>query len=609
MSGSEWALRDRRLSAEASSAKGGRFSFDLAPWQRKVLDQPERPDVREVVLMWASQVTGKTETVTNMVGRKIAVDPLPIMVVQPTLVLAETWSKDRLTTMLRDTPKLRGKVKDARRRDADNKILHKRFPGGHVTIAGANSAASLASRPIGFLLLDEIDRYPETCGDEGDPIALAAKRIESFPDAVVVKISTPLIRGTSNIEKAFDESDKNYWFVPCHSCGHRQHLKWGQVRWQKDDPTTARYHCENCDEPWNDAQRREAILKGEWVATADFHGISGFHINGIYCLFRHHKGFRDRLHQMVCDFLAAKRRGRHALKVWTNTFLAETWNETIEELNPDPLLSRRETYGPDLPPGVIILTAAVDTHGNRLVLDVEGWGTAQENWGIEMRTFFGSPHLPKVWQDLDEFLNRSFRHPSGARLRIQIIGVDSGGVDNKNSAFSVPVYAFIRKHQQASRGQAGYIALKGSSIRNAALWTERLQRNGINLMMIGTDTAKRTVYDRLRIQEVGPRYMHFPCEFERGKEKVDAGYNEEYFKQLTAEVVTLGGEWKKKYERNEGLDLKAYNLALFDLLNPDLPKLSSQLQIKRPELPPAIPQPVGQVQRLARRPRGFARKW
>lgn len=71
----------------------------------------------------------------------------------------EAWSKDRLAPMLRNTPCLRGKVADVRTRDSNNQIRHKQFPGGNITIAGANSPAGLAMRPIRYVLLDEVDRY------------------------------------------------------------------------------------------------------------------------------------------------------------------------------------------------------------------------------------------------------------------------------------------------------------------------------------------------------------------------------------------------------------------------------------------------------------------
>jgi phage terminase large subunit GpA-like protein len=163
------------LSPEAS-AEAGEWRTDRAPYQKALLDAltPNSPYER-VVFMSSSQV-GKTECLNSFVGYVIDQDPGPVLVVQPRVEDGESWSKDRLAPMLRDTPCLRGKVADVRSRDSNNRILHKRFQGGSITIAGANSPAGLAMRPIRYVLLDEVDRYPPSAGTEGDPPAPRARR-------------------------------------------------------------------------------------------------------------------------------------------------------------------------------------------------------------------------------------------------------------------------------------------------------------------------------------------------------------------------------------------------------------------------------------------------
>jgi phage terminase large subunit GpA-like protein len=159
------------------------------------------PSILTVVLMTSSQV-GKTETTINLVGFHIDQDPAPILVIQPTLEMAKAWSKDRLSSMLRDSPTFRGKIKDPRSRDSGNTLLHKEYGGGQLTIAGANSPASLASRLIRVLVCDEVDRYPASAGDEGDPVALASKRTTTFWNRKIILTSTPTISGISRIERA-----------------------------------------------------------------------------------------------------------------------------------------------------------------------------------------------------------------------------------------------------------------------------------------------------------------------------------------------------------------------------------------------------------------------
>ena len=195
---SQWADRYRRLSAE-SAAEPGQWNTDRAPYQREIMDSVNDPLVEEIVIMSSAQV-GKTELLLNIIGYYIDYDPAPILVVQPTLKpMAEDFSKDRLAPMIRDTPALARKVRDVKAKSSGNTILHKAFPGGHVTIAGANSPSSLASRPVRIVLLDETDRYPPSAGTEGNPIKLAEKRTTAFWNRKKIKVSTPTIKGVSQI--------------------------------------------------------------------------------------------------------------------------------------------------------------------------------------------------------------------------------------------------------------------------------------------------------------------------------------------------------------------------------------------------------------------------
>ena len=208
---SEWAVRHRRLSPEGS-AFTGRFRLEVAPYQREPMEAVHDPEAQSVVMMWASQ-TGKTEIINNIVGFFISEEPSPMLVLQPTLDMAETWSKDRLAPMVRDTAILTELVADSKARDSGNTVLHKRFTGGHITVAGANSPTSLASRPIRVVLCDEVDRYPQSAGAEGDPISLAQKRSDTFFNSVHVTTSTPTIKGVIRVEKEFELTDQKYIFL------------------------------------------------------------------------------------------------------------------------------------------------------------------------------------------------------------------------------------------------------------------------------------------------------------------------------------------------------------------------------------------------------------
>ena len=263
---SEWADLNRRLSSEAS-AEAGDWRTDRAPYQRALLDAltPNSPWER-VVFMSSSQV-GKTECLNSFVGYIIDRDPGPVLVVQPRVEDGEAWSKDRLAPMLRDTPCLHGKVADVRSRDANNRVLHKRFQGGSITIAGANSPAGLAMRPIRYVLLDEVDRYPPSAGTEGDPVSLAVKRSTTWWNRKILLVSTPTVKGASRIESWWLRSNQQSYWVPCPECGAHQVLVWPSVEWPQGQPEDAKYRCAHCAALIPSHRKAWMLARGEWRAA------------------------------------------------------------------------------------------------------------------------------------------------------------------------------------------------------------------------------------------------------------------------------------------------------------------------------------------------------
>lgn len=536
---SEWADGSRYLSSEAS-AEPGRWRTDRAPYQRDIMDACSDPTVEDVVWMSSAQV-GKTEVVNNIVGYHVDQDPSPILVLQPTQQMGEAWSKDRLAPMLRDTPALHGKVKDPRARDSGNTLLHKSFPGGHITISGANSAASLASRPIRVVLCDEVDRYPASAGTEGDPVGLAEKRTATFWNRKKIKVSTPTIKGASRIEAAFLASDQRFFYVPCPHCDHRQRLRWGHLKWENGDARTAAYCCEGCGTLIEERFKPAMLNAGEWRAHNTAARTVGFHLNALYSPWA-------RWAELVAEWLEAQGNPER-LKVFVNTVLGETWEEEGEKLDEDTLATRRETYAAPVPMGAGLLTAAVDTQGDRLELKVKGWGKGEESWLVHFEQLWGDPAGDEVWTQLEALLVREWKHEGGAPLRIAACCIDSGGHHTE------AVYRFVKPRQPRR-----VWATKGMSMPGRPLVgrPSKANKHGVKLLPIGTDTAKDVVFARLRINTPGPGYMHFP-----------ASCDEEYFRQLTAERVMtrfVKGRPVRRYEkpahrRNEALDLEVMNLA------------------------------------------------
>lgn len=569
---SQWADEYRRLSAGVS-ADTGRWHTDKAPYQREIMDAIGDPHIRKVVVMSAAQV-GKTDAfVLNTIGFYMDYAPAPIMCMQPTIEMGQGFSKEKLAPMLRDTPVLKGKV-ETRGRYSGNTIMQKMFPGGHVTIVGANSPASLASRPIKVLLADEIDRYPASAGTEGDPLMLAAKRQTTFWDKKEVMVSTPTNKATSRIAVEFEHSTQEEWNVPCPECGHYQPMVWANVVFEKTHPADVTYRCERCGCVANEYKWKAQEIKGKFVAANPGAEARGFHLNTLASTFC---GWGT----IVEKFLTAKQQldlgDPELMKVWVNTELGETWEERGETMDDAVLYARRESYKGTVPNNVLCLTAGVDTQDDRFEVEIVGWGEGKENWGIRYQKIYGDLLKPQIWNDLDAFISRSFVREDGTELPILAVCMDSGG------HFADEVLRFCKE-----RYSRRVFAIKGRGGADVPFIANPTTSNRVKapLFTLGVDTGKSLVYQRLNVKVKGANYCHFPLNEE-------AHYDANYFKGLTSEQMVIRYRkgramtaWElkdPKYKRNEPLDLRNYATAALEIANPVLKKPETETRrTKRP---------------------------
>ncbi|HFB98050.1 MAG TPA: phage terminase large subunit family protein, partial [Bryobacterales bacterium] len=275
---SEWADKHRRLSARASSEPGP-WRTARTPYLREIMDalSPASP-IERVVFMKGAQV-GATETGNNMIGYVIHHAPGPMLAVLPTVEMAKRNSRQRIDPLIEESEVLKGRVRPARSRDSGNTVLAKEFPGGILVMTGANSAVGLRSMPVRYLFLDEVDGYPGDVDGEGDPVALAEARTRTFSRRKIYVVSTPTIKGVSRIEREYEASDQRRYFVPCPHCGHMQWLQFERLRWEKGEPETAHYLCENCETPIEEHHKTAMLENGEWRATAvaEDANVAGFH--------------------------------------------------------------------------------------------------------------------------------------------------------------------------------------------------------------------------------------------------------------------------------------------------------------------------------------------
>ncbi len=526
-----------------------------------------------------SAQTGFTQEMLNMIGYIIDIKPGPILIIYPTEHGAIRFSKRKLNPMLRDTPRLKGKVSDLKKKDGENSTLEKSFPGGFISMVGAKSVNSLSQQSIMYLMLDELDRIERTAGNEGDTVEVAAKRLQGYKEvSKQVNISTPTIKNVSRIERKYFSSDQRKYFVPCPVCNHYQTLKWEQVKgWRIDkgvyEPKNTYYECENenCRAQLTEKDKYRMIESGEWrTQNPEVKDHAGFHINELYSTL-------STWEDVVTQFIK-KKDDPAELQTFVNLVLGETWEDTETTITDNILLARVEDYtSSKLPEGIVLVTAAVDIQGDRAEVLIKGWGVGEESWYIELERLMGDPKAPysnepsNLWYKVETYLEKIFVHSSGLKLRISAVGIDTGYLSTSVQRFVKRMHKKGKKHIFALQGKEGN---PGSPVLNRPTTNNKL---GIKQFTVGTFTAKTIIFSRLMLDEYGPGYMHF-----------NQSCDEEYFKQLTAEKtvtvydkgIPIKKKWIKIRARNEALDLEVYNLAALDFTTSDLEAISKDFQMK-----------------------------
>lgn len=593
----EWADQHRFLPRETSSEPGP-WRTDRTPYLRQILqDLSDDVDCEVVAMQFGTQL-GKSEAGLCWTGYIIDHSPGPMLCIQPTVDLAKRYSKQRVANLVRHTPSLEGKVRESRSRDSGNTTLAKEFPGGMLILTGANSAAGLASMPARYIHADEVDDYPLDVDGQGEPTQIAVARQDTFARRKRLLTSSPKRPpGLSLIESVREQGTDCEYRVPCPHCGHYQPLLWAGaedgpgLRFWNDDPSTAAYVCASCGSLIHEHAKATMLPAGVWVprnADPDPR-IRSYFLPSLYSPL----GWLSwkKICAEYCDAIEASRRGDQAkLKTWTNTRLAQTYEEAGDRLDGDKLRARAVERAARLVPlPCLVLTAGVDVQDNRLEVSVWAWGPGEECAPIEHAQIWGDPLRTErspdgeltVWERLDAFLEERYPHEGGQTLGVEAVAIDTGG----HCTHAVYAYCRERVGRRVRSGGAEWIVrtyaikgmdrpgmpVKGKASPVDVNWRGTTIKHGVKLWMVGTGTAKDWLHGHLQVREQGPGYVH-----------LSTALPPEWFEQMTAEkriqARTARGYryvWAlEKGKRNEAWDCAVY--ALFASHALDLPRYTAR---------------------------------
>ena len=562
------------------------------------------PGVRTITVMTCTQLL-KSSVLENVFGFFAHLDPAPMLLVQPKDAAAEAFSKERIAPMIAATPVLAEIVGTKKTRTSEDTLTYKSFPGGFLALVSAGSPTNLAMRPIRVALYDEVDKYEVT--KEGDVIALGDERMATFPtNSLSIRACSPTEEGLSRIERSYLDSDQRKPLLACPHCGHRQYLDFfAHVKWAKDEdgthhPHTASVWCESCGSAWSEPERLLAIRGVRWFQTRRFTCCGegqeplerlkeevaagsadpcasvwrwdSDHIVG-YAICRHcgvdavsnrHAGFQagKLLSPWAPVSDVAKKwldsSGQDDLRrSWFNTQLGLPYRPAAtKEVKTHVLAARRELWDENvLPDGVAVITAGVDVQGDRLAIEVVGWGRDEESWSLAYEELPGDPALPDVWNRLDrDYLLHKWHRADGRSLTIEAACLDTGGHHTQEA------YRF----SLARLGRRVW-AIKGASDRageSSPVWPrvqlKRSKSKGFRPTIIGVNAAKDQVRARWAVTQPGPSYCHVPHD----RDLV-------WFEQMLAEFAryeTVNGTKARRWvlppgRANEALDCRVYAYA------------------------------------------------
>jgi phage terminase large subunit GpA-like protein len=551
---SAWSDAHRVLS-RAGSAEPGRWRTSRVPFTREIQDCLSRHSPhRKVVFMKSGQTAG-TEIGCNWVGYCVVeCKDGSIAVIMPTDDALQEWQVQKFSPMVKDTLPLRRAIVSSRATANNRKF--KEFEGGVLFFKSAGSVNDLSSSTLTYVMADEVDRY-EWSTAQGNPLSLIEQRMSAVPRSKLYLVSTPWLKDASHIEEQFLGGDQRRYKVPCPHCGHSFHLQWKGLQWTappqgRTHVDRAWYVCGECACEIEEHHKGDMLIAGRWVAENEGAPYPSFHINALYTP----AGLGLNWAQLATLWIDAQS-DPAKLMAFVNLKLGEPWADRSKDIKPAALEARAETVPRRaVPPGCLLLTAGVDVQEDRLELQILGWGLrdrALRCWVVEYHVLPGRPAEQPVWDALAEFLKTPLHNAWGKAMLPEATAIDTGH-------HTQAVYAFVR-----ARRVRRCIAIKGANVPGKALlgkpslqdvnWRGQIEKKGVALYTVGTDTAKFTLYSWLdgdADRAADERLVRFP-----------QGLEDTYYAGLVSETFNpRKNRWEiKKGRRNEPLDTWGYAYA------------------------------------------------
>lgn len=620
---SEWAEKYRIMSGSDTPFPGP-FSYSKNPPLRDIVDcfHYTHP-AKKIAIKKGSQFGVTTAVIENAIGWIISENPGNILFLTGHAELTKEAISGKLDNMI-DSTGLRKLMKSTAKRVRNNKTgdtnVSKEFPGGSLVSGAAGNHNLMRQRSIKFGIVDDFDAAKRSSKDAGSISALIETRFTAYDSSMkLLYVSTPQIKGDSNIEEAYLLGDQQRLHLPCPLCKEKIVLEWeidiadtgrkAGITWQLDDnnrviPESVGYTCQKCEQTFDETYKQWMLDNYEWIPTAipSEPGYYSFDLNSLNSA----SGMIS-WEGYIYKYLQANPPGQPRIEAkwqtFQNTVLAQTYEPPSEDLKAnDLMMNNQRSYQIGVLPEqmsiadgngkIMLLTCAADLNGTeddaRLDWEIVAHTESGSTYSIDhgsIGTFVPregkqknradrehwSYHYGKennVWPEFEKVLARRYETDTGKSMSVQITAIDTAYQDTL-------VWHHISVSNHAIVGVRGNANAKFVN-SGADLPTFKRGRERANLYIIESNVVKDDLADCMKLRwdakqddTQPPGYMNFPLTAE---EKYSF---KNYFSHFEAEKKITeqkdGGiatRWIKKDTnvQNHLFDCRCYNMVVRDIL-------------------------------------------
>jgi phage terminase large subunit GpA-like protein len=586
--------------------KGEFWTPDDAPYLGEIADCLDLEHPANIVSVRKSQQTGVSILALAWMLYIAETAPDNALYGVPGLDALQDINSGKLQPLIDEWQRYSGKsviypVKD--RSGSGSTTYEKKFAGGAIYLANANTVMDLSAKTCRYGVKDEVSKWQQL-PNGADPENLFFGRFTAFrrqKSYKIFQLSTPELDsgdalgegpGHCRIDREFRKSDQRFWHIRCPECRREQVQTFANLVMDRKQPHKSTMRCIQCSHQISEMERVAAVRLGRFIASMkepDRH--PGFHVDAFMSLMMSYEA-------IVEDFLSYDAKGEAGAKDFHNLVLALPYAMRGNAPDHQRLMERREAYEAHrLPAGVLLFVAGADVQSYGIYVEGVGFSEDRQSWCIFAEFFEGATDNPQegAWRLLSEFHAREFADAHGVLRRIDAMGVDSGYRTNQ-------VLEWCRRHAgtYATKGMGGRgVAAISPPVRKSVNRKGKRKRYGSSMSWpVGTWSLKAEFYGNLHKTGVAageacdpPGYCHFHGEL-----------GEEYFQQITSEYFDqklvkgkLKEEWKKRREHNHFLDCRigamamAEHLGLSRMTKSDWARLRAKLE---PETPPDLLSPL-----------------